>query len=174
MVLYFMNSYIAFFGGLILAVYTMALWPHISKRVVNFPSGRVIPIAMVTYFLMFLLSAWVVAYNFVPGGVVTRERSDAMFVLIILLIGTASRRIESGEQSKLKQRHKASNKQSTLFSHFLRRLSTITEEESEDWEETMKGSATHQIRARELILAQEKEGANFHSKAVKGVCTNPS
>ena len=171
MVLYFMQSYAALFGGLILAVYTMSLWPHISKRLINFPSGKVLPVAMFTYILLVLLSAWVVAYNFVPGGVVTRERSDAMLVLIVLLIGLAARKIEGTEPSKparSKTRQKGGQKRSSLFASFFRRLSTINEEEGEEWEETMKGSSAHQLRARELIFAEEREGGNFHDRAIKG------
>lgn len=169
MVLYFMKSYIAFFGGLILAVWTMSLWPHLSKRLVNFPAGRVFPVVFVSYFSLVLLSAWVVAYNFVPGGVFTRERTDAMFIVLILLIGMASRKIGSDEPCKtLPPRQKAVNKKSTLFSQFFRRLSTISEEESEEWQETTKGSATHQVRAKELIIAEEREGRKFHTKAIKG------
>lgn len=171
MVLYFMQSYVALFGGLILAVYTMSLWPHISKRLVNFPSGKVLPVAMLTYILLVLLSAWVVAYNFVPGGVITRERSDAMLALIIFLIGLAARKVEGFEPSrttKSKTRPKGGQKRSSLFASFFRRLSTINEEEGGEWEETMKGSSAHQLRARELIFAEEKEGRNFHDKAIKG------
>ncbi len=163
-----MKSYIAFFGGLVLAVWTMSLWPHLSKRLVNFPPGRVFPVVFVSYFLLLLLSVWVVAFNFVPGGVLTRERSDVMFVITILLIGMASRKIGSDESSKVVPRQKAVNKKSTLLGRFFRRLSTISEEESEEWQETTKGSATHQVRARELIMAEEKEGRQFHSKAIKG------
>ncbi len=173
MVLYFMESYIAFFGGLILAVYTMSLLPHISKRLVNFPSAKVFPIVMLSYFVLMLLSAWVVAYNFVPGGVITRERSDAMLVLLVLLIGMASRKIGSEDESSKKQhRQKAVNKKSTLFGRFFRRMSTIDEEDSEEWQETTRGSTTHQVRARELIIAEENEGRHFHSKAIKGTITS--
>ncbi len=168
MVLYFMSSYIAFFGGLILAVWTMSLWPHLSKRLVNFPSGRVFPVVFLSYFFLLLLSAWVVAYNFVPGGVFTRERSDVMLIILILLIGLASRKIESNESSKVLTRPKAANKKSTLLGQFFRRLSTISEEENEEWQETKKGSTTHQVRARELIIAEEKEGQQFHTKAING------
>ncbi|XP_064404769.1 PGAP2-interacting protein-like isoform X2 [Halichondria panicea] len=167
MVFYFMESYTAFFGGLILAVYTMSLLPHISKRLVNFPSGKVFPIAMLSYFFLLLLSVWVVAYKFVPGGVITRERSDAMHVLLILLIGMASRKFGSEHESSKMHSQKAANKKSTLFGRFFRRLSTITEEDSEEWQETTRGSTTHQVRARELIVAEEKEGRRFHSKAIK-------
>ena len=185
MVLYFAKSYTAFFGGQILAIYTMSLWPMLSKRLVNFNPGKAIPLAMTCCFALVLLSVWVVAYNFVPGGIVTRERSDAMLLLTVLMIGFASRNVRQGDssmsQSKknmkkaeslkravMKMGQREGEKEVTFFGRVFRRLSTITEEGDEDWSETEKGSQTHQARAREVHVAEETEGQKFHNRVIKG------
>ena len=174
MILYFLNSFAAFFGGLILAVYTMSLWPHLSKRIVNFSPAKILAVSMLTFFLLTLLSAWVAAYNFVPGGTLTRERSDVMLILTILLIGMGARKIrrddkvdESEVYSRLGLKMKKTSKVN-VFGQVFRRLSTITEEGDEDWEGVTKGSVTHQVRAKELNVAEEDEGKVFHSKVIKG------
>lgn len=189
MVLYFAKTYTAFFGGQILAIYTMSLWPMLSKRFVSHNPGKAIPLAMAVSFLLTLLSVWVVAYNFVPGGIITRERSDAMLILTTLIIGFASRNVrQGGGDSKAVQskKHRAEsmkragmkdqgdNKQITFFGRVFRRLSTITEEGDEDWTETEKGSKTHQARAREVNVAEETEGQKFHNKVIKGILDFPT
>ena len=189
MVLYFAKTYTAFFGGQILAIYTMSLWPMLSKRFVSHNPGKAIPLAMSVCFLLTLLSVWVVAYNFVPGGIITRERSDAMLILTTLIIGFASRNVrQGGGDSKVvpSKKHRAEsmkragmkdqgdNKQITFFGRVFRRLSTITEEGDEDWTETEKGSKTHQARAREVNVAEETEGQKFHNKVIKGILDFPT
>jgi hypothetical protein len=186
MVLYFAKTYTAFFGGQILAIYTMSLWPMLSKRFVSHNPGKAIPLAMTVCFSLVLLSVWVVAYNFVPGGIITRERSDAMLILTTLMIGFASRdvrqrdskaiqskkrRAESLKRAAMKEGRKdqGDKKQVTFFGRVFRRLSTITEEGDEDWTETEKGSKTHQARAREVNMAEETEGQKFHNRVIKGM-----
>lgn len=183
MVLYFAKTYTAFFGGQILAIYTMSMWPMLSKRFVNFHPGKVIPLAMTCCFVLVALSVWVVAYNFVPGGTITRERSDAMLILTTLMIGFASRNVRQADsKSMLAKKRKTEalkravlkgsmvegEKQVTFFGRVFRRLSTITEEGDEDWTETEKGSKTHQARAREVNMAEEEEGQKFHNRVIKG------
>ena len=186
MVLYFAKTYTAFFGGQILAIYTMSLWPMLSKRFISHNPGKAIPLAMTVCFIFVLLSVWVVAYNFVPGGIITRERSDAMLILTTLVIGFASRnvrqkdskaiqskkrRAESLKRAAMKEGRKdqGDKKQVTFFGRVFRRLSTITEEGDEDWTETEKGSKTHQARAREVNVAEEIEGQKFHNRVIKGI-----
>ena len=184
MVLYFAKTYTAFFGGQILAIYTMSLWPMLSKRFIQFHPGKAIPLAMVCCIALVLLSAWVVAYNFVPGGVITRERSDAMLLITTLLIGLASRNVRQTDSAsaKLSKHHKSESlrraaikgnreeeKQVTFFGRVFRRLSTITEEGDEDWSETEKGSKTHQARAKEVNVAEDLEGQKFHNRVINGM-----
>lgn len=177
MILYFMCSYTAFFGGIILGVYTFSLWPLLAKRSANFPPHKIIPLSMVVVIFYMLLSAWVVAYNFVPGGTLTRERSDVMLVMLVLSCGLASRNSSS---SQLQPKHEnqpnqlqLTKKQSkiTLFGRVFRRLSTVAEEAEGDeavTDNTPSPLDTHQLLLKQVSEAEEKETQKFHSKILKG------
>ena len=157
MMLYFLGTYTAFFGGVMLAIYTMSLWPLMAKRIVNFPAQRVLPLAMLVFIFYMLLSAWVVAYNFVPGGTVTRERTDVMLVMLVLSCGLGSRTItvtttataavgggggadgkgggdgvksDTYKRAALKKKAEIPRNTSTInfLGHVIRRLSTVTED----------------------------------------------
>ena len=178
MVLYFMQSYTAFFGGIVLGIYTMSLFPLLAKRMVNFPTAKVLSISMATFIFYTLLAAWVVAYNFVPGGTLTRERTDVMLIMLILMVGLGTRVIkhECANSKSDKYRRGAlkgfakNNKRVTYLGRMFRRLSTISEENEDDWAETTRGTRTHQARAIEVNIAEEREGQRFHEKVIKGKC----
>ena len=190
--LYFLTSYTAFFCGCILAVYTMSLWPLLSKRVSNFPAGKVLFFTSLTFIFLFLLSVWVVAYNFVPGGTITRERTDAMLIIIVLMIGAASQTIQHRKKKKnktpdrrahhtrsemlRKRRLSQAGNQVMFLGRVFRRLSTVSEESEEeednDWlaggSGSGRGSETHQARARELFVKGEEVGRQFHHRVLRG------
>ena len=185
MILYFAHTYAAFFAGLVLATYNMSLWPLLAKRVANFPPHRVIPLAMLVTIFYMLLSAWVVAYNFVPGGIVTRERTDMMLIMLVLSCGLGSRNITPAKSAAdVKGKSEAYRRQGlrraelrrtqskiTLLGHVFRRLSTVTEEgEGEEfgsWDERGE-TETHKILSREVATAEDKEAQIFHGKILKG------
>lgn len=135
MTLYFTSAFLAFFGGLVLAIYTASLWPHLTKRVIKYPPHRVIPIAMVVMFAYIVLSVWVVAFNFVPGGVFTRERTDVLLLLLVFSCGLGtcnfSRQQAEVEVPKSPKRRVKENKVN-IIGRVIRRLSTITELEEEE------------------------------------------
>ncbi len=187
MTLYFMTTYTAFFGGIMLAIYTMSLWPLMAKRLVNFPAHRVLPLAMVVSIFYMVLSAWVVAYNFVPGGTITRERQDVMLIMLVLSCGLGSRNVAmattgrggSGESDKsdtykrsaLRKQAETPRNTSTInfLGHVIRRLSTVSEEG--EGEEGLGGSpkeSTHNILSREVSVAEDKEIQSFHNKVLQG------
>lgn len=135
MILYFGETYQAFFGGLIFAVYTASLWPLILKRIVGFPPHKVFTVAMTTYFFYLLLSVWVVAYNFVPGGMYTRERTDVLLIMLVLSCGMGTCRFTLGHAQasttrKLLERREiaATAKTINFIGRVFRRLSTIEED----------------------------------------------
>jgi len=142
MILYYGETYMAFFGGLILAIYTSSLWPLLLKRIVAFPPHKVFVVAMGTYFFYLVLSVWVVAYNFVPGGEYTRERTDVMMFSVILCCGLgtcsfSSECVEGGAGEKL-QRKRERVMMVNFFGRVFRRLSTIVEDpENEELEELL-------------------------------------
>ena len=172
--LYFLNSFNAYFAGVMLAVYIASSWAYLAKRLVRFPAGKVLPLAMLTYVVLILTSVWVVAYNFVPGGTLTRERTDVLLAITVLLIGLGARSSQQPEISKGKgkeirgKRKKYSRKQKVIkvFGRAIRRLSTISEgEEPEDKSSDVWGSV-HEKRIREVYLAEEKEYQKFHDKVI--------
>ncbi|GCB75221.1 hypothetical protein scyTo_0019740, partial [Scyliorhinus torazame] len=66
----------AFTAGTVLAIYTMSLWPHLINRLISsgYP-GKALSMAMLVYVLEMLGTVWCTAYNFVPGGAITREQT---------------------------------------------------------------------------------------------------
>ena len=85
--LYFAPLYWSFVGGLILGVYTMSVWPAMIDRLFCRPVARTLTLANVVYIVLTLGSVWVVAYNFVPGGEYTRERTHVLLGITMVLIG---------------------------------------------------------------------------------------
>lgn len=174
MVLYFMESYTAFFGGIILSIYTMSLWPLLAKRVVNFPPHKIIPVAMLVTIFYIVLSAWVVAYNFVPGGTLTRERTDVMLIMLVLSCGLGSRNASTASDVKVqslgKKRLPRKVSQVNFLGRVIRRLSTVTEEGEGDeigsW--GSEGSETHQVLSKQVSEAEDSEAQVFHTKVLKG------
>ncbi|XP_072435715.1 PGAP2-interacting protein-like [Chiloscyllium punctatum] len=88
----------AFAAGTVLAIYTMSLWPHLINRLINsgYP-GKALGTAMLVYVLEMLGIVWCTAYNFVPGGSITREQTMAVLGVLMHLIGLG---LFFGEQSK--------------------------------------------------------------------------
>ncbi|KAL5013068.1 hypothetical protein ScPMuIL_011619 [Solemya velum] len=82
-VLYYLPTYQGFAGGLVLAVYTMSVWPEMIDRLTLCPPARSLVIAILTYLVQIFFSVWTTAFNFVPGGVYTREHSDYLIFSIV-------------------------------------------------------------------------------------------
>ena len=76
-----------FSGGLVLAVFTMSLWPVMTDKLQSCPPGRTMAVAVLTWCLEILYAIWTVAYNFVPGGVYTREHTDHLIFAVMISIG---------------------------------------------------------------------------------------
>lgn len=176
MILYFTSTYTSFFGGLVLAIYTMSLWPLMAKRVINFPPNRVLPLALLVMTFYMLLSVWVVAYNFVPGGTLTRERSDVMLIMLVLSCGLGARNSAPPSEAKgqserqLKRELRQKSSEINFVGGVIRRLSTVTEEGDEEIEETAGGVSMHQLLSKEVSLDEDKEAQSFHGKVLKGTC----
>ena len=85
--LYFAPRYWSLVGGLMLGVYTMSIWPAMIDRLFCRPVARTLTLANLVYIVLFLGSVWVVAYNFVPGGEYTRERTHVLLGIIMVFIG---------------------------------------------------------------------------------------
>ncbi|OZJ04800.1 hypothetical protein BZG36_01851 [Bifiguratus adelaidae] len=84
-VFYFSSAWTAYYAGLILGAYFMSITPHIIRSVVGHPPGKTLFTAMMIYNVLCLAHVWVVAYEFVPGGVYARERTNWILASIMLL-----------------------------------------------------------------------------------------
>ena len=170
--LYFLTSFNAYFAGAVLAVYTASSWAYLAKRMVRFPAGKVLTLAMATYLVLLLASVLVVAYSFVPGGTLTRERTDVLLAVTVLLIGAGSRASQQPQASDEaartgEKRRKDRGKQKIIrvIGHAIRRLSTIAEEDEPTTDDSLSvWGSVHEERSREVYLAEEKEYQKFHSK----------
>lgn len=81
--LYYLPTWQGFLGGLVLAVYTMSIWPEMTDRLTLCPPVRTLVVVMVVYLVQIFFSVWTVAYNFVPGGVYTREHTNYLILAVM-------------------------------------------------------------------------------------------
>ncbi|XP_038647130.1 PGAP2-interacting protein-like isoform X2 [Scyliorhinus canicula] len=102
----------AFTAGTVLAIYTMSLWPHLISRLISSGDpGKALSMAMLVYVLEMLGTVWCTAYNFVPGGAITREQTIVVLGVVMHLIGLG---LFYGRQSKS---FSSETNNVTLFKH---------------------------------------------------------
>ena len=77
-----------------MAIYTLSVWPTMVNQVSACPPGRTLALANIAYITQVLFLVWTVAFNFVPGGVYTREHTDW---LILIVMGFIFLGLRSGE-----------------------------------------------------------------------------
>lgn len=97
-VMYAYKDWTGYAGGLGLAFWAMSITPMVFQRTRDLAQGKVVrtyTAALLVYCLFVLASLFTVAYAFVPGGVIFRERTD-WFVFVVFavfrLISSASQR----------------------------------------------------------------------------------
>eukprot|EP00058_Branchiostoma_floridae_P025645 XP_002611135.1 hypothetical protein BRAFLDRAFT_88466 [Branchiostoma floridae] len=76
-------------GGVLLAVYTMSVWPQMSDRLVLCPPARTMVLTLAMYLVQMFGMVWCTAYNFVPLGEYTRERTYILLAISIVCVGAA-------------------------------------------------------------------------------------
>jgi hypothetical protein len=76
-----------FYGGLALATYLMAAAPVLIGNAARHPPGRTFFLGFLFYNILVLAHVWTVAYAFVPGGFLLRERTDYVMTAMMLCIG---------------------------------------------------------------------------------------
>jgi hypothetical protein len=81
------SHWTGYYGGLVLAVYTMAAAPALITHAARHSPGRTFGLGFLVYNFMVLFHVWVVAYAFVPGGPLVRERTDWVMTAMMVLIG---------------------------------------------------------------------------------------
>lgn len=88
--LYLLPTWQAFTGGLVLAVYTTSIWPMMLDRLTTCPPVRTLLVASLVWLVEILFSVWTVAFNFVPGGVYTREHTGWLIAAVMVTLGLAT------------------------------------------------------------------------------------
>ncbi|KAI9469525.1 Protein cwh43 [Coemansia sp. RSA 1085] len=80
----FVGGWAGFVGGLALAVYTGTVSRSILRAAAHAPPGRTLLVGAVWYNVLVLAHVWVVAYEFVPGGPLMRERTWVVMAATML------------------------------------------------------------------------------------------
>lgn len=108
-VFYIYSAWTAFYGGLVLGTYLISITPAFVRSISTQPPFRTLFSAFMVYNILCLAHVWVVAYEFVPGGVYARERTDLILVALMALIGlgvlNANRQAVQDVQNKMAQFH---------------------------------------------------------------------
>ncbi|RPA84753.1 calcofluor white hypersensitive protein precursor [Ascobolus immersus RN42] len=122
-ILYKNPGWLGYYGALVLATYLMALVPSFIKSAAKHPPARTFGTAFLIYNIVVLAHVWVVAYAFVPGGPLLRERTDIVLTLTMLLIGAGVFSANVYSQS-VRQRPEAPNRR-RFRSYFIYILLTL-------------------------------------------------
>ena len=81
------DDWLGFYGGLILAFYVMAVAPSLISSAVRTGPAKTFGLGFFFYNFMVFFHVWVVAYAFVPGGPLVRERTDWVMTTMMLMMG---------------------------------------------------------------------------------------
>lgn len=108
-VFYIYSAWTAYYGGLVLGAYFTSITPALIRGISTQSTFKTLFTSFMVYNLLALAHVWVVAYEFVPGGVYARERTDAILITLMLLIGlgvwNAHKQAAQDVQRKMAQFH---------------------------------------------------------------------
>lgn len=85
--LYRYPGWLGYYGALTLTTYLMAIIPAFVQSATRHGPAKTFGTGFLLYNVMVLAHVWVVAYAFVPGGPLLRERTDIVMTAMMLLIG---------------------------------------------------------------------------------------
>lgn len=122
------SHWTGFYGGLVLAFYTMGIAPALITSAVQHGPASTFGLGYFVYNVMVLFHVWVVAYAFVPGGPLVREHTDWIMITTMLLIGAgvfSALVTNSGTVTKSKPNPRG-RKQSSYYLHILLALQLLT------------------------------------------------
>ncbi|RKP26553.1 Frag1/DRAM/Sfk1 family-domain-containing protein [Syncephalis pseudoplumigaleata] len=80
------SGWLSFFGGLGFAVFLFSIAPNLILTLGARPLGRSLTVALLLYNLLLLAHVWTVAYEFVPGGPLLRERTWIVMTVMTLAL----------------------------------------------------------------------------------------
>lgn len=102
-VFYNFAAWNGYYGGLVLGFYFMSIMPSTIKAITVHPPFKTLLTAFMIYNLLCLAHVWVVAYEFVPGGVYARERTNWILFTLMLLTGCGVYNMRS-QESQIKKK----------------------------------------------------------------------
>jgi hypothetical protein len=117
-VFYISAGWYAFYGGLVLGGYFVSVMPAFIRGISTQSPFVTLFMSFMIYNILCLAHVWVVAYEFVPGGVYAREHTD--YVLITLMTLTGCGVWNANKQASVDVRRKMAQ------FHLLRHARTIT------------------------------------------------
>lgn len=85
--LYSLPGYPGYAGGLVLAFALMGLAPSLIETACQSSPGKTFGLALTIYNVLVLMHVWIVAYAFVPGGPILRERQDLVLLAMMASLG---------------------------------------------------------------------------------------
>ena len=86
-VFYANHGWLGFYGALVFATYMMAIAPSFIRVAIQHGPAKTFGTAFLFYNLLVLANIWTVAYAFVPGGPLLRERTDLVTSAMMVCIG---------------------------------------------------------------------------------------
>ena len=95
----------AYAGGLVLAVYLMAVTAPLVAAAAKKSPAATFGLGFLLYNFLVLFHVWVVAYAFVPGGPLVRERTDWVMLSMMGLLGCGVFGLAWGRPSRPKTAH---------------------------------------------------------------------
>ncbi|KAM5498556.1 Protein cwh43 [Microsporum canis] len=123
------SHWLGFYGGLMLAIYIMAVAPVLIGSAVKHSPATVFGLGFFVYNFMVLFSTWVVAYAFVPGGPLVRERTDWVMASMMILIGAgvfSSSVSQTSPSAKYRKPVVNARKQRTYYFYVLGALQIVS------------------------------------------------
>lgn len=126
--LYSRNEWLGYAGGMILTAYLTASAPAFLAQAARSPPGRTFGFAFTIYNLLCLGHVWVVAYAFVPGGPLLRERTDLLLIAMMSCIGCGvwnMSTLQRGQKFARPISHYATRKNKMLIQCFMAVIVTM-------------------------------------------------
>lgn len=122
------SHWVGFYGALVLAIYLMAVAPVLITSAVRHSPATTFGLGFLMYNFMVLFHVWVVAYAFVPGGPLVRERTDWVMISMMLLVGAGVFSASIAPSTPRKQKKPSANnrKQRAYYVYILAGLQILS------------------------------------------------
>lgn len=103
------THWIGYYGALVLTFYIMAMAPVMINSAIRYGPASTFGFGFTIYNFLVLFSVWVVAYAFVPGGPLVRERTDLVMSSMMIALGAGVFAAQPSGSSSTKSTRKPPN-----------------------------------------------------------------